>query len=746
MVRAPMFRRLARFSIIAIWLGAAWSVAPPSAAGSGPPPIADGMPVVGADQERAVVALIRPIELGQEVVPGWFLDRIQLDMSNIRFEFHDRQGGERSIVLEYPGRVPRAIETTKSFAVVREVPAGAPTPAQDPLDLLVDSIRKNDAGTFWASAPVPVPRRQSVDREGGGDLAPDDRPGGSSLGRDWRRIFRGLSGDGIVLFLGGLIFVLAHLKRALRDDPPWMATALLGLMVAGAALRAILPQENLMEAWPYERLAPLAGRIFNGPVLRWLNEVAGGGLYLTDVLFASNYALAMVMPLVMYAHARYVLRDHRSALAAAALVVVIPEHLRFSRSDVYMIQSLATSSLTFVVLYGALTDRSPLWRLVSFLALPLLCIATYFVRPENIIFVGLDLGAIYICTRSASGLSPRALSAAAIVLTTALMAFISNLLANYGSNIAHGLSLQTLLNAVYIFFNFRLNTLVNPWITPPAVTLLAVLGGVWLWRWGDRRRAIFLVIWLGGYFVVHSFVLPYHPAMQARYHMNLVTPLVLLAAAATPAVLTWRPLARYVLVAYLAASPFLHRDFIADTDFNEMREFSFLTSLRDLIPPECTVVEYSGLPGEGPQTNQFASRVGRVSARLMRGELGQSWTVVPAVTVDGDAPTLERERISAEAEALLTAAPSCLVFYEGLTCASLRREGEQRASICQTMHDRLDLEPFASTTFASRIYDPVMSGFLEVDGPGRTRSRVMLPEGVPVTLTAFRARSRESGM
>jgi hypothetical protein len=116
------------------------------------------------------------------------------------------------------------------------------------------------------------------------------------------------------------------------------------------------------------------------------------------------------------------------------------------------------------------------------------------------------------------------------------------------------------------------------------------------------------------------------------------------------------------------------------------------------------------------------------------------------MTVDGDAPAPERERISAEAEALLAAPPSCLVFYEGLTCASLRREGERRAAICQTIRDRLDLAPFASTTFASRIYDPVMSGFLKVEAPGRTRSQVMLPEGASVTLTAFRARSRGPGM
>ena len=452
-----MSRRLVNRCLAAVWFIAAWYLAiPGAAAASGPPPPPDGMPVIAAGQERAVIALIQPWALGQEVVPGWFLESIKLDVTKIRFVFKASRGAQRALVLEFPGRVPQAQETTKSFAVIREVPPGVPPPVPDPLDVLAAAIKKNDVATFWSA----------------------DVPNDPVVGH---------IGDGIAVFLGGLIFVLAHLRRQLREDPPWVAPALLGVVVAGGVLRLLLPHENLMEAWPYERLAPLAGRIYDGPILQWFNAIAGGHLFLTDVLFKSNYVLAVVMPLVMYAHARYVLHDHRSAMAAAALLAVLPEHLRFSRSDVYMIQSLATSSLTFVVLYTALTDRSRAWRVASLLILPLLCTATYFVRPENIVFVGLDLGAIYICARAAGGLSLRSFVAASIVSATALMAFVVNLLTNYSGSLEHGLSLQTLSNARHILFDGGLNTLINPWITPPAVTILAVLGAVWLWRHDDRR-------------------------------------------------------------------------------------------------------------------------------------------------------------------------------------------------------------------------------------------------------------------
>lgn len=602
-------RAKTRPALVASALGAlvvALFVASGAALADGPPPPSDGMPVIAAGREQDIIALLKPWGIGQEVVPGWVLENVSIESTRLRCIFGGPGGQSRTLILTFPGRAPNAPERTRSFAILREVRPGPP-PVPDPLDAMAAAVKQNDTTDFW---PAEAPRPGI-----GGDGGDHDQAS------DWRRMALRLPGDGVFIMLAGIIFILAHLSRQMREDPSWVAPALLALLVIGAVLRAALPDSNLMEAWPYERLAPLPGRIYDGEVLRWFNRVAGGSLFLTDVLFASNYLIAVATPMAMYAHARYILGDYRQALAAAALLVILPEHLRFSRSDVYMIQSIATSSMTFVVLYTALGDRSRAWRIASFAMLPLLCTATYFVRPENIVFFALDLGAIYICTRGRN-IRGRAVLAVAIVSATAMLAAWFNLHARYGGSVEQGLGLQTLVNAGRIFFNTQLNTLVNPWIMPPVITVLAVLGVVSLVRRGDRPRAIFLVCWLLGFFLVHSFVYPYHPAMQARYHMNLVSPLVLLAAAATPIVLAWPALPRYALAAYLAAVPLLHRDFIGDTRFNEMREFAFLRSLRNQIPAGCTVLEYRGTPGDGDGQNQFASRVRRVSSLL--SEIGRA--------------------------------------------------------------------------------------------------------------------------
>lgn len=726
-------RRFLSGAVLALCTVAASALAsPPAIRAEGAPRPGDGMPVIAAGREADIVALIRPWRLGQEIVPGWILDGAQINQTDVVFRFTHASAAARTLTLAFPGRVPAATEHSASFALIRH-PGDGPHPDPDPLDAFAATVKANDAGSFWpASGPSdPVASTRSAD---GSDLRPAREP------LDWRRLQREIAGDGLFLLFAALVFVLAHLRRQLREDPAWVAPALLGVVVLGGVLRMVLSPTTLMEAWPYERLAPLAARVYHGPLLQWLNTVAGGRLFLSDVLFATNYVVAALTPLVLYAHARYILRDHGAALAAAALLAVVPEHLRFARSDVYMIQSLATSSLTFVVLYTALLDRSRAWRAAGFLLLPALCAATYVVRPENLIFVVLDLGAIYICMRAAGGITAGAMLAIFIVSGTALLAFLLNILTHYSGSVAHGLSAQTLINAVRIAFDVHLNTLINPWITPPGLGLLAVLGGIALWRRGEQPRALFLVAWLVGFFVVHSFVVPSHAAMQARYHMNLVTPLILLAAAATPVVLTWRPIARLVVVTYLALSPLLHRDFIRDEAFNEMREFAFIRALRDRIPPGCTVIEYSGLPGAG-QGRQFASRIGRISAHLAGGRPSDYWTIVPAAALEGGVPfTPENEILSPDAAAVLANPPACLVFYEGLTCASLRRDYQVRAPICQMLHDRLALQPLATTTFPSRIYDAVNAGYLEQDTAGHTYSHLALPNHTAVTLTAFRAR------
>src|SRR5690606_1452127 len=121
--------------------------------------------------------------------------------------------------------------------------------------------------------------------------------------------------DGIVLFAVGLMLFVPILVRQLRELPRGYTLGLLAVTIAGAALRVFLSQPTMLDAWPYSRLTPVARLIYEGPVLTAL----GGTYYLTDILFDSNLVLSILTPCAIFAHARYLFRDPRIALAAAGL-------------------------------------------------------------------------------------------------------------------------------------------------------------------------------------------------------------------------------------------------------------------------------------------------------------------------------------------------------------------------------------------------------------------------------------------
>lgn len=548
-----------------------------------------------------------------------------------------------------------------------------------------------------------------------------------------------LLSDGVLLYLAGLVFVLLVVRRQLRDAPSWVGPALAAVVLAGAALRLALSPVAPLNAWSYSRIIPLAAHSYDGLLMPLLSRAIGATFRLSAVNFAAGFAVSAATPLVLFAHARYVLKDWRSALAAAAILAVLPMHLRFSHSDVEILQTLLTSSFTFVVLYAALTDPSPRWRAACFAALPLLCVATYYSRPEAIIFFPLDLGGVLI----AWSVTPRARRALATGLITAAAAFsvLTHLLVRYRHNLDDGLSLRTLRTAIETLFSPRFNMLINPWSTPPGLAVAAVLGGAYLWRRGERARAAFLGLWLLAFFVVHSYVVPTVPAMQARYHLNLVTPFVLLAAALAPALVRAPLWARLGAALYLLASPLLHRGFVSDVDYFEMREYAFLEASRDRIPDRCTVLEFQPALSTADPSRIHSSRLNRVGARLKDGVRRWSWSVVSlgelAPTYHGEEP---RERLSPAARALIADPPPCLMVYLGLTCRSHRPLSAEVAPVCAEVRAALDLEPVARTRFRSRVYDSASVGRIFTGADGRTYTVEALDDGSEVELGLYRLR------
>ncbi len=602
--------------------------------------------------------------------------------------------------------------------------AAAPAPLRAALDRVGACVQSRPAlPSRLHREPPPGPRIASSPRPGG------PRPAGGGL--------VAVLTDGVLLSIAGLAFTLLVIRRLLRGAPARDSWALAGITLGGLLLRLAIAREAPMTAWSYARTVPLAAHAYGGVMLSAISRLTGATFRLAETIHHATLFLAVAAPLVMFAHAHYVLKDRRSALAAAAMLALLPLHIRFSHSDVEIVQSLLTSSLTFVVLYCAVTDPSPRWRLVCFGALPLLCVATYTARPEAIVFYLLDLGGIVVVSRDA----PRArrLLAAALMTVAAAFSVVTFLLVLHRQNINQGLSVQTLRTALATFFSPRLNMLLNPWSSAPGLTVLALVGGVSLWRRGEARRAVFLLCWLVGFFVVHSYVTPTALAMQARYHLNLATPFVLLAAAATPALLQGPRWMCLLVVAYLAAMPVAHLRFERDVDYFEMREYEFLRGARDLVPEGCTVLEFQPATNTAVASMRHASRLERFAERIRRGVAGPAWNVVSLGALPSSrAPA---EVLTPEALELLRQPPRCLMVYEGLTCWSHRPASSPLAPACAALHEAIDLTPVASARYRSHVYDSVNVGRTVVDASGATHSVLSLQDGDEVVLTLYRARA-----
>lgn len=535
--------------------------------------------------------------------------------------------------------------------------------------------------------------------------------------------------DGVVLFAVGLLYFAPILVRQLRALPRGYTLALLAITAAGAALRIFLSQPTLLDAWPYSRLTSVARFIYEGPVLAAL----GGTYYLTDVLFDSNLLLSILTPCAIFAHARYLFRDPRIAVAAAALLAVLPNHIRFARSDVAFVQLVLLSCLSFITLHEALGGSSSSRRTAAMVLLPLLAVAAFDSRP-----LACNLGPLLIAAAWCffPPEVPRSRRWLASVLVLAAMAYDIqfHLLGRHASQVHEGLALETFERGFYGMFS-TYNTLLLPRVTPLGLTVLAAIGlGVLMVR-GEAIKGLFLLAWLIGFYLSLGFVLSPITDMQARYHLHLVEPFVQLAAVGLVAAYTWRRRVGVALAVYAALSPLLHIGFIRDVDYSLPAEFMVLTTYREHIPADCTVLEYMG-PAPGVPGDPL--HLERISEAVHGGRPGWQWKVVSIGAAEGSATPLRAEVLE-----LLRDPPACLYLYEGMrcytekpvvapiapACAELRRELAERPE--------LTLVPVREDEIPNRVYDHEMSIGLgskvrEVDARGYFAEPMM--ERIPLRL------------
>ena len=659
-------------------------------------PSAKGEPIIEPGREQEVLALFAPYALGKEVTPGWRLWGVNINRSNIKVSVRGPEDRDVGFLLDHPDREQKPDARSKSFAISLSEPARA-GPAKGPIDALVAAVQKNDNGRFWRIAkPLPTDARSAP------QPARDLVAWGS---------------DGILIIFAVALVLATMALRQLRDAPRWVPWALVALVVAGGALRFWLARDTAMAPWPYSRLPDHGRLVFYGPVLGAISEGRAGPLYLTDAIHSATLAFAVLAPLAIFVHAIHLHGSWGAALAAAGLLAVLPQHIRFSQSNAALVPSIVLSSVAFGLTHAVQREESRPWRLAALAVLPFASFGAVAIRPLNALFFPLLIAGTVWLSRARSH-SWRWAAVAAILLGS-----VPALVRSFGlhsERVAEVLGWHVVTDALTVLVSPWKNTLLNPTITPPLVLVAAVAGGVLLWKRGPRRTVVFLVVWLLAFLITHAVVVPKEAAMQARYHLHLVAPLLLLAAAAVEPLYARSRKGFAVGVGAVALSPLIHLSFVRDVSYNDMNEYEFLKTVRNEIPNGCTVVEYAGSLKQ-PRLPRIGEHVERGLHRLRYVAV----SVNPEEAGDSSAQSVI-QRVASES-------PECLMYFEGLPCWGDKPVEESIAPACARIRRSFQLEPVREIEFDNRPYDHALARGFSADQDRLTvslhRLRVGRPEG-----------------
>ncbi|MEM9190233.1 MAG: hypothetical protein AAGF12_13695 [Myxococcota bacterium] len=642
------------------------------------------VPVIEPGREAEVVDLFAPFELGGELGGGFRLMNLRIDRSTIEAEAVGPEDEAAVLVLE-----PRDLGTapngqTPSFDYRFQAEGEG---ARAALERLAAAVRENDRGAFYKIS-----------------ARPDEEADYQYLEAAW--LF-----DGILLCLLAFVFLAVLTVRAMRPLMPLERWLLVAIVLFGGVLRAAVAPRTVLGAWSYSRTTDLQRSIWHSPTLAALNEWLGGEWAEFDVMFNTTLVFAVLTPVAIFVHTRALFRDHRAALIAALIIAILPHHIRFSQSEVAFVPSLVLSSLSFALVHTGLKERG-LVRVAALLAVPVALVATFSARPLNILFGALFVAVVWLFPGSSSRRARLGISG--LIGGVTLLFFVFDHYGDYGGQVSDGLRPGLLVSAVEAFFSVGGNTAIHPWITPPGLLLAALAGVVVALRGRERRLGLFLIGWWLLFFITHAYVLPDSPAMQARYHLHLVVPLVMLAAIGIRELIVRRPKWSLLLAVYLGLSPLVHLDFITESALNEVQEHRFLSAELPKIPEDCEVLEFAG-------TQDIDARFHRLGTRLDGGAVTRRFSVQP---ID---PDDESDRIRPRASALLREPSGCLVFYQGLPCFGRNPAGGIHPA-CETVLSSAPLDLLAERRFESRFYDKNMA--------------LNLPNGAEVHLALYRVRPR----
>lgn len=609
--------------------------------------VADDVHVIETGREADVLALLSPYSLGSDV-QGWTLDGVSIEATSIDIALVQAQRSAH-LVLFHVEEGERGLPTSASFAFRRSGAAGA----DEALRSLIEAVTRNDDGAFWrveaSVGPAPTFSRSPV--------------------------------DGLLLSLFFLCVLVGVAFRVVTNC--WLLAL---ITFGGIALRAWISPRTMLGAWFYSRTTPIQRTIEESASLRWLNLQLGGEWAEIDIFLAIGFVFAAVTPLALFLHARLLLGDERRALFAAAVVAVLPIHLRFSASEVAFIPSIVFSSSLFACAHGVMKGSRRV-AVFSALALIPMSIATLYARPLNMLFVVLLV--VYVVGVDRTSDKRRRLVAGLLPTLCAIPITFVHLLAQYGQNVREGASLQVLASALALTVDPEKNTLINLSITPWPLLFMIVVGFVLFVRRpkGDRpaldeRRYAFLLLWLGVFFVTHAYVVPASAAVQARYHLHLLVPVVFAAAMGLDHIARRSPKGAFAVSAIMLAAPLTHYEFVTDVNYNDLQELAFVREAQRTIPEGCEVLEYAA--------TDMDARFRRGGLILADGRFSLPYTLV--VQRPGE-------------PSVVGAAPECRLVYEGLSCLSEKNRNEEIAPECAQLLRAGTMTPTQSVTFTSRIYD-----------------------------------------
>jgi len=693
--------------------------------------------VIGAGNESLVLSMLRPHALGEAVEGDWRLSKVWIDRGHVDVMVrHDTTKQTGVLRLLHPtSNADRQLGQSESFIFALTEPSSAES--RDALIRIVDQIKKNDDGSFWFVVSQDLTMDMRGNAKSSLNLTMETLGKARSsfnqrLVHNYLRVIVVISTlllcirllwlpSTLLKVAGGVlslslvilassqsewfsdvvvfIFALSILSvgvvwRSTREDS-YLVWGLIGvILVLSIGLRLLLSEPNVMGAWPFERYYEIGNLLLESQIFLTFTQMSGMTFHKGEVISGLSFYLSVITVVSVYGHARFLTGDPRSALVAMLIFGFLPSHIRFAASEVAFIPSLAISTTTFALSHVAMKDQDRYIRWAVMILLPAFSAMLITVRPLNVLFVLLFvMTALYL----ERGKAPLSRAGWITFLTGGVGSLVGFVFLQ--NQHAEQLSIDNirtaLIDGFYLIFDVESNTLINPYVTPLVVTVLALVGLVHLLK-TKRKVAWYLAFWIAAFFITHAIIIPSVVESQARYHLHLIVPFSMLAGCGWLGLLSTPRLVRGIVVGLVSLSPVFNQAFIRNVGFNQMNEYAFIKDLNSVIPDGCLVLE--------PLYRDDAMRSSRMKRLAMvarDGVLEQRFDVL-GVYLPRDSHRERQENLQ-HVFARVGQSDGCVYFYRGMACHI--SDSRVPGSDCHALGRAFRWTEEQRASYPNRVYD-----------------------------------------